>query len=90
MNYRNNSKVLAEGDCVFPVSSGNRKRNIYKILLAAPKLIERRLVDPVHINTLIFHESEAFICKAFQDEAIVNYASPSITQQMEASGSPFG
>jgi hypothetical protein len=34
------------------------------------------------------HEPEAFICKAFKAEAIVNYASALITQQMEASGSP--
>jgi hypothetical protein len=32
----------------------------------------------------------AFICKALQDEAIVNYASSLITQQMEASGSCKG
>ena len=36
------------------------------------------------------HEPEAFICKAFKGEAIVNYASALITQQMEASGSPIG
>jgi hypothetical protein len=36
------------------------------------------------------HESEAFICKALEGEAIVNYASALITQQMEASGSPEG
>jgi len=36
------------------------------------------------------HESEAFICKALKDEAIVNYASPLITPQMDASGSPAG
>ena len=36
----------------------------------------------------ILHELEAFICKALKGEAIVNYASPLITQQMEASGSP--
>jgi hypothetical protein len=34
----------------------------------------------------ILHELEAFICKAFKVEAIVNYASALITQQMEASG----
>jgi hypothetical protein len=38
----------------------------------------------------ILHGSEAFICKAFKVEAIVNYASALITQQMEASGSPNG
>jgi hypothetical protein len=41
-------------------------------------------------NTWILHESEAFICKALQGEAIVNYASPCITQQMEVSGLPNG
>jgi hypothetical protein len=40
--------------------------------------------------TWILHELEAFICKAFKVEAIVNYASALITQQMEASGSPNG
>jgi hypothetical protein len=42
------------------------------------------------IITWILHEPEAFICKAFKAEAIVNYASALITQQMEASGSPEG
>ena len=41
-------------------------------------------------DTLILHESEAFICKALQGEAIENYASLLITQQMEASGLPVG
>jgi hypothetical protein len=36
------------------------------------------------------HEPEAFICKALKGEAIVNYASALITQQMEASGLPAG
>jgi hypothetical protein len=36
------------------------------------------------------HEPEAFICKAFKGEAIVNYALALITQQMEASGLPAG
>jgi hypothetical protein len=36
------------------------------------------------------HELEAFICKALKGEAIVNYCEPLITQQMKASGSPFG
>jgi len=40
--------------------------------------------------TWILHESEAFICKALKGEAIVHYAEPLITQQMEASGSPAG
>jgi hypothetical protein len=40
--------------------------------------------------TWILHESEAFICKTLKAEAIVNYASALITQQMEASGSPIG
>ncbi len=30
------------------------------------------------------------MCKALKGEAIVNYASPLITQQMDASGSPIG
>jgi len=42
------------------------------------------------INTWILHESEAFICKALKGEAIVHYAEPLITKQMEASGSPAG
>jgi hypothetical protein len=41
-------------------------------------------------DTWTLHESEAFICKALQGEVIVNYASPWITQQMEASGPPAG
>ena len=35
-------------------------------------------------------ESEAFICKALKGEAIVCFCEPLITQQMKASGSPFG
>jgi hypothetical protein len=43
------------------------------------------------MNEIItLHESEAFICKALQGEAIVNYASPLITPQMKVSGSPIG
>ncbi|RLB79536.1 MAG: hypothetical protein DRH24_12335 [Deltaproteobacteria bacterium] len=41
-------------------------------------------------NTLILHESGAFIWKALKGEVIVYYYEPLITQQMEASGSPFG
>jgi hypothetical protein len=44
----------------------------------------------VLIITCVLHESEAFISKAFKGEAIVNYASPLITPQMDASGSPEG
>jgi len=40
--------------------------------------------------TRILHELEAFICKAFKGEAIVNYCDSLITQQVKASGSPFG
>jgi hypothetical protein len=36
------------------------------------------------------HKPEAFICKAVKGEAIVNYASALITQQMEASDLPIG
>jgi hypothetical protein len=36
------------------------------------------------------HEPEAFICKAFKGEAIVNHASVLITQQVEASGLSAG
>ena len=39
---------------------------------------------------LILHELAASIYKALKGEAIVNYASPLITQQMEAAGSPIG
>jgi len=42
------------------------------------------------VLTLILHGLEAFICKASKGAAIVNYAVPLITQQMKASGSPFG
>ena len=42
------------------------------------------------IVTWILHGSEAFICKALKVEAIVNYASTLITQQMEAPGPPVG
>ena len=42
------------------------------------------------MTTWILHEPEAFICKALKGEVIVNYYEPLITQQMEASGSPFG
>ena len=41
-------------------------------------------------GTRILYELEASICKALQGEAIVYYASPLITQQMEASGLPEG
>ena len=44
----------------------------------------------IFIITWILHESEAFICKTFNAEAIVNYASALITPQMEASGLPCG
>ena len=37
--------------------------------------------------TWVLPESEAFICKALKGEAIVHYAEPLITQQMEASDS---
>ena len=40
-------------------------------------------------GALILNELEVFICKAFKGEAIVNYASALITQQMEASSSPL-
>jgi hypothetical protein len=40
--------------------------------------------------TLILHEPEAFMCKAFKGEAIVDYASALVTQQMETSSSPGG
>jgi hypothetical protein len=36
------------------------------------------------------NESEGFICKALKGEAIVYYCKPLITQQIKASGSPFG
>jgi hypothetical protein len=49
-----------------------------------------RFLIQYYIITWILHELEAFICKALKGEAIVNYASPLITQQMEASGSPIG
>jgi len=38
----------------------------------------------------VLHELEAFICKAFKGEAIVCYCESLITQQIKASGSPFG
>ena len=41
-------------------------------------------------STWMLHGSQAFICKAFKVEAIVNYASALLTQQMEACGSPIG
>ena len=40
------------------------------------------------MTSWILHESEAFICKALKGETIVDYVSPLITQQLEASGSP--
>jgi hypothetical protein len=43
-----------------------------------------------YLNFALVPQSEAFICKAFKGEAIVNYASALITQQMGASGSPKG
>jgi hypothetical protein len=36
------------------------------------------------------NESEGFICKALKGEAIVYYCKSLITQQIKASGSPFG
>jgi hypothetical protein len=44
--------------------------------------------DIGYIHTWILHESEAFICKALKGKAIVAYAEPLITPQMNASGSP--
>jgi len=38
----------------------------------------------------ILHESEAFIGKASEGEVVVLYFELSVTQHMEASGSPFG
>ena len=38
----------------------------------------------------LFHEMEAFTCKAFKGAAIVDYCKPLITPQVEASGSPKG
>ncbi len=38
----------------------------------------------------IFHESEAFIGKAFKDAAVLRYRKSLITKHMEASGSPKG
>jgi len=42
------------------------------------------------LKTLILHESEDSICKAFNGAAIVNYYKLLITRQMGASGSPSG
>ena len=39
--------------------------------------------------TWILNESEAFICKALKDEAIVCYCESLITQQMKTYSSPF-
>jgi hypothetical protein len=41
--------------------------------------------DYLQVISWILHESEAFICKALKDEAIVCYCEPLITQQREAS-----
>jgi hypothetical protein len=38
----------------------------------------------------IFHESEAFIGKAFKGAAVLRYRKPLITPRVEASGSPDG
>ena len=43
-----------------------------------------------YYKTRVLQEPGAFICKALKGEAIVNYCEPLITQQMKASGSPFG
>jgi hypothetical protein len=51
---------------------------------------ENVIVTITIIVTWILHESEAFICKALEGEAIVHYCEPLIKQQMEASGSPVG
>ena len=40
--------------------------------------------------TWILHESEAFIGKASEGDDVVAYFEPSVTQHMEASGSPGG
>ena len=42
------------------------------------------------IMTWILHESEAFICKASEGDDVVPYFESSVTQHMEASGSPHG
>jgi hypothetical protein len=54
------------------------------------KQIERVVKNTAGLVARLFHELEAFICKAFKGEAIVNYCSPLITQQMEAFGLPEG
>jgi len=46
--------------------------------------------ESTRVITWIVDESEAFICKALKVEALVAYAEPLITQQMNASGSPSG
>ena len=38
----------------------------------------------------ILHDSEAFIGKAYEGEVVVIYFESSLTQHMEASGSPLG
>jgi len=40
--------------------------------------------------TRLFHESEAFIGKAFKGAAVLRYCKPLITQHMEVSGAPDG
>jgi hypothetical protein len=41
-------------------------------------------------STWILHASEVFMCKALRGKAIVNYALPLITQQMDTSDAPAG
>ena len=54
------------------------------------KEIERVVKNTAGLLARLFHELEAFICKALKGEAIVYYCSPLITQQMTASGLPMG
>ncbi|MGD8612785.1 MAG: hypothetical protein PVJ44_06765 [Desulfobacterales bacterium] len=54
------------------------------------KEIERVVKNTACRLARLFHELEDFICKAFKGEAIVNYCSPLITQQMTASALPVG
>jgi hypothetical protein len=54
------------------------------------KEIDRVVKNTAGLLARLFHELEAFICKAFKGETIVCYCSPLIMQQMTASGLPVG
>ena len=66
-------------------------------MIVDQRLFDERFASPtrvlfvLHADSIhILHERQGFICKALKGEAIVGYAEPFITPQMEASVRPLG